>query len=54
MLAYLNCRLWEGQVSYFTTRGWTVVVYDLFGCGHSTPNESFLSQALHSRPKMKT
>ncbi|KAK9241854.1 putative alpha/beta hydrolase [Lipomyces tetrasporus] len=49
-----DCTLWDGQVSYFTARGWTVLRYDMFGWGRSTPNESFLSQPPESRPKVKS
>ncbi|KAK9428533.1 Alpha/Beta hydrolase protein [Lipomyces doorenjongii] len=48
-----DCTLWDGQVSYFTARGWTVLRYDMFGWGRSTPNESFLCQPPESRPKVK-
>ncbi|KAK9320388.1 putative alpha/beta hydrolase [Lipomyces orientalis] len=48
-----DCTLWDDQASYFTARGWTVLRYDLFGWGRSTPNESFLSQPRESRPKVK-
>lgn len=43
--------LWDEQVSYFTTRGWGVLRYDLFGYGLSKPTADYLKA--DPRPKVK-
>ncbi|MDI1491749.1 MAG: hypothetical protein OHK93_002959 [Ramalina farinacea] len=41
--------LWKDQAHYFNTKGWSCVVYDLFGYGQSFANEQYLA----SKPKPK-
>ena len=42
--------LWDGQVAYFTARGWSVCRFDILGYGKSIANETYLQQK--ERPKV--
>lgn len=41
--------LWDGQVAFFTERGWGVLRYDIFGYGSSNPSTEYLN----SEPRRK-
>lgn len=43
--------LWDNQVQYFSTRGWTALRYDLFGYGKSLPSSAYLNQS--PRPSVR-
>jgi len=43
--------LWDEQVSYFSTKGWGVLRYDIFGYGLSKPTAKYLKS--DPRPKVK-
>jgi 3-oxoadipate enol-lactonase len=43
--------LWDEQVSYFSTKGWGVLRYDIFGYGLSKPTAQYLKT--DPRPKVK-
>ena len=41
--------LWDGQVAYFTAKGWSVCRFDILGYGKSVPEEAYLQQTERSK-----